>query len=75
MHTGMKLRGAVYVIEDVFVWLTDTINKLNSFMGVVFRVLNSTLKSTLVQQVCGFVEGRILIRYLDPTEPLTFNKR
>jgi hypothetical protein len=26
-----------------------------------------------VQQTCGFVEGRILLRYLDPTEPLTFN--
>lgn len=73
MHLGMKLRGGVYVIEDVFAWLAEIINKLNGFLGIVFRVLNATLKSTLVQQVCGFVEGRILMRYLDPTEQLTFD--
>jgi len=73
MHLGMKLRGGVYVIEDVFAWLAEIINKLNGFMGIVFRVLNTTLKSTLVQQTCGFVEGLILLRYLDPTEPLTFD--
>jgi hypothetical protein len=73
MHLGMKLRGGVYVIEDVFAWLAEITNKLNGFMGSVFRVLNTTLKSTLVQQTCGFVEGRILLRYLDPTEPLTFD--
>ena len=75
MHLGMKLRGSVYVIEDVFAWLAEIINKLNGFLGIVFRVLNTTLKSTLVQQVCGFVEGRILMRYLDPTEPLAFDQR
>lgn len=73
MHTGMKVRGQVYILEDIFAWLTETLNKVNRFLGQVFRVLNSTLKSTLVQQVCGFVEGRVLMRYLDPTEPLTFN--
>ena len=73
MHMGMKLRGGVYVIEDIFVWLADTIKKLNIFLGTVFRILNSTLRSTPVQQVCGFVEGRILMRYLDPTEPLSFD--
>ena len=73
MHMGMKLRGQVYIIEDIFTWLAETSSKLNSFLGAVFLVLNSTLKSTLVQQVCGFVEGRLLMRYLNPTEPLTFN--
>jgi hypothetical protein len=73
MHTGMKLDGRVYIVEDIFAWLAETTAKLNGFMGVVFGQLNSTLKSTLVQQVCGFVQGRLLIRYLDPTEPLTFD--
>ncbi len=73
MHMGMKLRGGVYIIEDIFAWLTEMRNKVNWFLGVVFRVLNGTLKPTPVQQVCGFVEGRILMRYVDPTEPVTFN--
>lgn len=73
MHTGMKLNGSAYVIDDVFAWLTDTTTKMNAFIGLIFHKLNSTLKPTLVQQVCGFVEGRILIRYLDPTQPLDFN--
>ena len=54
MHMGMRLRGGVYVLEDVFAWLAETINKLDG-------------------QVCGFVEGRILMRYLNSTEPLTFD--
>jgi hypothetical protein len=73
MHLGMRLHGSVYVIEDIFAWLADIISKINGFLGSIFRVLNSTLKSTPVQQTCGFVEGRILLRYLDPTEPLTFD--
>jgi hypothetical protein len=73
LHMGMKLRGSVYIIDDIFMWLADTTNQLNSFLGMIFHVLNLTLKSTPVQQTCGFVEGRILLRYLDPTEPLTFN--
>jgi hypothetical protein len=73
MHPGMKLRGNVFIIEDIFAWLTETIGRVNSFMAVVFQHLNATLKPTLVQQVCGFVQGRILMRYLDPTEPLTFD--
>jgi hypothetical protein len=74
MHFGMKRSGEVFVIEDVFKWLADTTNKLNMFLGPVFRILNTTLNATPVQQTCGFVEGRLLLRYLDPTErPLTFD--
>ncbi|MBR0948252.1 MULTISPECIES: hypothetical protein [Bradyrhizobium] len=73
MHTGMRQHGNAYIINDVFAWIDDAIEKINAFTGVIFHLLNSTLKSALVQQVCGFVEGRILIRYLDPTEPLDFN--
>lgn len=73
MHAGMKLNGGPYIVDDVFARLADTTEKLNAFIGLVFHKLNSTLKPTLEQQVCGFVEGRILMRYLDPTEPLSFN--
>lgn len=74
MHMGMKRNGRVFVIDDIFEWLADTTNKLNIFLGHVFTVLNSTLDATPVQQTCGFVEGRFLMRYVDPTQrPITFD--
>jgi hypothetical protein len=73
MHVGMKTNGNAYIIEDAFVWLADYVVKIDTFLGALFRFLNSTLKATPTPQVCGFVEGRILMRYLNPTEPLTFD--
>jgi hypothetical protein len=48
-------------------------NNVNGLLGAIFHILNGTLKATPVQRVCGFVEGRLLMRCVDPTEPLTFN--
>lgn len=74
MHTGIKEGTSIFVREDIFAWLDEMMQKTNVFLGYVFHVLNSNLKSVPVQQICGFVKGHLLLRYVDPTErPLTFD--
>jgi hypothetical protein len=73
-HPGMRRNEEPFVIEDIFDWLSNTTAQVNRFLGQIFSILNTTIKPIPVQQVCGFVEGRLLIRYVDPTEiPLIFN--
>ncbi|MET4232660.1 hypothetical protein ACVWXN_007352 [Bradyrhizobium sp. i1.4.4] len=42
LHMGMRQNGNAYVIDDVFAWLDEAIEKINAFSGIVFRLLNST---------------------------------
>lgn len=60
-------------IDDVFSWVKERGEKVNTFQGQVFRELNRTLKAGSMQQVCGFIDGRVLIRELDTSQPMDFN--
>jgi len=72
MHVGIKIGGKPLIIDDVFAWLSNLVNVVNVFLGQIFHFLRKSLKSTPVMQICGVVEGRMLMRYVDPTEELTF---
>jgi hypothetical protein len=73
LHFGIKNRGGSYIIEDIDLWVREKIEGVNSFVGSIFLYLNSTLVDVPIQQVCGFVEGSILLRMVSPTKPLTFD--
>ena len=72
MHVGVKTKGKPLIIEDVFTWLSNLVNVVNSFLGQIFQLLRGSLKNTPVPVVCGIVEARFLIRYVDPTQEITF---
>lgn len=71
-HDGIKVNGRPFVVPDVYEWLIQKFNEVNNFLGLVFRELRKTLKTTPVVQVCGLVEGRMLVRMVDPTQPINF---
>ncbi|MES3054562.1 hypothetical protein O6V14_02855 [Sphingomonas faeni] len=60
-------------IEDVFGWARDSIDAVNFFIGTVFHELNSNIVAGTVTQMCGMVQGRMLMRLLDAAEPIDFN--
>ncbi len=73
LHLGIKFDGAPLEIQDVIAWFDAQKDKVNAFLGAVFRFLRSTLKSGAITTVCGMVDGRMLVRELDPSEnPITF---
>jgi hypothetical protein len=74
LHLGIKFDGAPLEILDVIAWFDAQRDRVNTFLGAVFRFLRSTLKSGSVTTVCGMVDGRLLVRELDPSEhPITFH--
>jgi hypothetical protein len=72
-HYGMKEAELPLSIENIMAWLTETEASLNSFIGAIFHHLNGNLSAEPVFQICGIVEGRLLHRYVNPTEDLNFN--
>lgn len=73
MHLGIKSNGKPLIVDDVFAWLSEFVSAVNAFLGEIFHYLRQSLKSTPVMQICGMVEGRMLMRYVDPTEDITFD--
>lgn len=60
-------------IEDVFGWLLKMRDRVNELIGEVFNELNKGITSGSANQLCGFVEGRGLMRSLDASMPLDFD--
>lgn len=73
MHTDMKVGEMCLIIDDIFSWLATTWDEVNRFIGSVFVHLNATLQDGQVMQMCGVVEGRILMRVVSAHEPLSFD--
>ncbi|HTQ13448.1 MAG TPA: hypothetical protein VMH86_06190 [Rhizomicrobium sp.] len=73
MHHGMKQGDRALIIDDIFVWLGAIVEAVNRFLGQLFHYLNSQLLPGQVDVVCGFTQGRILMRIVNPAEELTFN--
>jgi hypothetical protein len=72
MHVGIQTQGKPLIVDDIFDWLPKQINSVNLYLGTIFRTLRGSLKNTPVVVFCGMVEGRILMRHLDPTKEVTF---
>ncbi|MBS0296160.1 MAG: hypothetical protein JSR45_07600 [Proteobacteria bacterium] len=73
MHPGIMRGDRALILDDIFAWVDAAIANVNGFTGLVFAHLNTTLKPTPVQQICGVFAFRIFMRAVNPTEPLTFN--
>lgn len=73
MHGGIRVDDKPFIVDDVFAWLSRLVDTVNAFLGRVFYLLRQTLTSNRVYQLCGMVEGRMLMRYVNPTEQLTFD--
>jgi len=73
IHTGIKIHDKPLVIDDCSEWLFDLDKSVEKFIEGIFSELCKTLKSEKLIEYCGFVQGRILTRYIDPTEEVNFN--
>jgi hypothetical protein len=69
-HRGIKEEDKPLIIDSVFAWLDGQFEAINLFIGRVFNFLRGTLSNKPVHQMCGMVEGRMLMRVVDPTQPL-----
>ncbi|MGB3470329.1 MAG: hypothetical protein WBA51_05875 [Erythrobacter sp.] len=72
-HSSLWEGERLKPIEDIFGWVRTNVDAVNQFIGVVFNELNSNIKAGTVHQVCGMVEGRILMRMLDVAQPIDFD--
>jgi hypothetical protein len=70
LHLGIKEHGKPLEIEDIFGWLDLLFDQINLFLGQVFGFLRGTLSDAPVNQICGMVQGRMLVRRVVPTQPL-----
>lgn len=71
---GAVRDGEKYLsIEDVFQRTKHFEQEVNSFLGKIFHVLNTTLKDEETFQLCGFFEGRVYSRFVRPSEAIDFN--
>jgi hypothetical protein len=73
MHVGIQKAGKPLIVDDVFAWTAELNDSVNQFLGSVFRQLRTSLQPGKVAQFCGLVEGRMLMRYVDPTDQITFS--
>ncbi len=61
------------VIDDVFQCIDEHTERVNLFLGSVFRFLNATLKDDEVQMLCGIFGGRGFLRMVRPSEARDFS--
>ncbi|CUH52837.1 hypothetical protein SAMN04488037_10388 [Shimia marina] len=72
-HFGMKKDQKPLIYDDIFLTMNRNFDAVNLFLGKVFKCLLTTLGDTPVQLMCGMTHGRMLIRSIVPTEPLSFD--
>lgn len=72
-HSSLWEGERMKPIDDIFGWVRGTIDAVNEFIGTAFHQLNTTIVSGTVHQMCGMVQGRMLMRLLDVSEPIDFN--
>eukprot|EP01013_Petalomonas_cantuscygni_P037937 TRINITY_DN68884_c0_g1_i1.p1 TRINITY_DN68884_c0_g1~~TRINITY_DN68884_c0_g1_i1.p1 ORF type:complete len:303 (+),score=17.10 TRINITY_DN68884_c0_g1_i1:200-1108(+) len=72
-HYGMRRADKPLIFDDIFLTMYSNFNAVNLFLGQVFHFLLATLGDTPVHQMCGITKGRMLMRSIVPTEPLSFD--
>lgn len=72
-HFGMKKDDKPLIYDDILHTMKKNLDAVNVFLGQIFHHLVSTLGDTPVSQMCGMTRGRILMRDVVPTEPLSFD--
>lgn len=72
-HRGLREGDKILEFPDVFFAMNELTTGVNHFLGAIFHHLNTTLSDKPVFQMCGMVDGRLLHRYINPAEKLTFD--
>lgn len=73
MHTGINNAGQPLIINDVLGMIESLFSQINQFLGHVFNFLNSQLKFTTIDQLCGIFYGRAYIRKISLEPPIDIN--
>jgi len=74
MNSAVKEDGnKCLIIEDAFERIETFKREVNSFEGMIFGVLNQTLKDEEVFQVCGFFGGRAYSRFVRLSDAVDFD--
>lgn len=72
-HHGIHRSGNPLIIDDVMGRILFFIESVNAFLGTVFNFLNTQLKFTTIDQMCGIFFGRLYLRKLPFTTPIDIN--
>ncbi|BDY16020.1 hypothetical protein Sulfitobl28_19900 [Sulfitobacter pontiacus] len=72
-HFGMKKNQKPLIYDNIFLTMDGNFDAVNLFLGKVFKCLLTTLGDTPIQLMCGTTHGRVLMRSIVPTEPLSFD--
>lgn len=72
-HSSATEGQRLQPIDHIIGWLTQLIGFVDAFTDSVFRVLNETITAGTVTQMCGMVQGRMLMRLLDVALPIDFH--
>lgn len=72
-HPILSDQAVNHTVEDIFGWLEQKVDSVDAFLGSAFHVMNTTITSGHVRQICGMVEGRMLERILDLSKPINFD--
>jgi len=72
-HTSFSDEERLKPIDDIVGWIKRHFNMVNNFVGLVFKELNGSIEAGTQVQVCGVVNGRVLMRELDAAQPIDFN--
>ncbi|MBI2769187.1 MAG: hypothetical protein HYX47_06170 [Burkholderiales bacterium] len=73
MHSGINRDGKALVFKDVMRKIGELIDAIYAFLGVLFHFLNSRLRPTTIDQLCGIFYGRAYMRQIPLEVPVTFN--
>ncbi|MBX9346019.1 hypothetical protein K5M36_02860 [Chromobacterium vaccinii] len=73
MHQGIKVRGEILIIPDVFAEVNRFFDGINAFLGQVFHYLNSLLKREPMLQMCGIFYGRAYTRHVSAFDAKDFH--
>lgn len=72
-HSSLWEGERLKPIDDIVGWVKKNLDAVNAFIGTVFHELNNTIVTGTVTQMCGMVQGRMLMRLLDASQPIDFN--
>lgn len=74
LHLGIKIDEKPLEILNIVGWFDEQRDQVNAFLGAIFHFLRGTLKAGPITTLCGMLDGRALVRELDPTErQITFH--
>ncbi|MBD2019004.1 hypothetical protein H6F43_02230 [Leptolyngbya sp. FACHB-36] len=72
MHYGLRPKSGehVFIIENIVDWINAHENHVNSLLNAICKFWFDQLEPREVIEICGFNQGRAIIRAVEITEPI-----